>query len=461
MTEQRVYLATAAEVELPAGVMTKPENLSGLANPGESRENLHIPELLPVQAVATANVASLSGLPTVDGFTFEAEQLVLLTAQTEAKNNGPWAVAAGAWTRPTDFSTGAVVKARKVAVVNGTVNAHTEWLLKTNQTVTVGTTAQTWELLLPASVVSDSRGKAPGDVLVFGESSFVRLPIGASGETQLVVRSDGTLQYIPTPEILASAWEVTANGVTNDWAALLAAWEAAQSKGAVLRLPAGVINLAPSSAVKGLPVEPGKLPIMRGQGRGAKSQRGATTLKLSANCPTLTYFNRTAAGQTFNHELSDFTVDANNIGGNLQVVAGSLASTGFLEAFNITHARVERVNTINVPSDGTENKNTRRNVSYVCQQKKAGETEENLLEDIVVRDCDFAGGNYGAQVNGILAEGTSTTEMAANAANIKIDRVLFQNCYWDSMVLPTGAVPAGGAAGFFIGSLQLPCPAQL
>jgi hypothetical protein len=148
--------ADAALTASDALKAAKAANLSDIASAGEARQNLHVPELLPVQAVATANIAALTGLQTIDGFTLEAEQVVLLTAQAEAKNNGPWVVAAGAWTRPTDFPAGAVVKAREVAVINGTVNAHSEWLLKTNGTVTVGTTAQVWEVLLPSSVVSGS-----------------------------------------------------------------------------------------------------------------------------------------------------------------------------------------------------------------------------------------------------------------------------------------------------------------
>lgn len=122
----------------------KAANASDLTSAGEARQNLHVPELLPVQAVAVLNVASLAGLPTVDGLTLEAEQTVLLANQTEAKNNGPWVVAAGEWARPADFATGANVKARKATVVGGNVFAGSEWLLKTSATITVGTTAQPW-----------------------------------------------------------------------------------------------------------------------------------------------------------------------------------------------------------------------------------------------------------------------------------------------------------------------------
>ena len=62
-----------------------------------------------VNACSTSNIATLSGLTTtVDGVLLGTDSMrVLLTAQTTASQNGIWLVHSGAWTRPTDFSTGA------------------------------------------------------------------------------------------------------------------------------------------------------------------------------------------------------------------------------------------------------------------------------------------------------------------------------------------------------------------
>ncbi len=155
--------------------LTKAGNLAGLASDGEARQNLHIPELLPVQAVATSNI-TLSGTQTVDGYALTEGSLCLCTAQTESTNNGPWEVKTGAWVRPTDFATGNVVKARKVAVINGNVNAKSEWLLVTNSSVTVGTTAQTWELLQASSsvfVTKAEKGAASGVAQLDSESHLL------------------------------------------------------------------------------------------------------------------------------------------------------------------------------------------------------------------------------------------------------------------------------------------------
>lgn len=95
-----------------------------------------------VRAVATANVASLSGSQTIDGVTLAAGDRVLLTGQTAAAQNGPHVVAAGAWTRPPagadndELTPGALW-----LVLAGTTGAGTQWRLATTGAVTVGTTA--------------------------------------------------------------------------------------------------------------------------------------------------------------------------------------------------------------------------------------------------------------------------------------------------------------------------------
>jgi hypothetical protein len=54
----------------------------------------------PVRVVSTTKVGSLSGLPTVDDISLSSGDLILLTAETTAADNGPWVTASGAWTRP-------------------------------------------------------------------------------------------------------------------------------------------------------------------------------------------------------------------------------------------------------------------------------------------------------------------------------------------------------------------------
>ena len=95
-----------------------------------------------MRAVATGNVASLSGAQTVDGVALVAGDRVLLTGQTTAAQNGPWVVASGDWTRPPagadndELTPGALW-----LVLAGTANTGTQWRLATTGTITPGTTA--------------------------------------------------------------------------------------------------------------------------------------------------------------------------------------------------------------------------------------------------------------------------------------------------------------------------------
>ena len=85
--------------------------------------------LKPKQAVrvaTTANVASLSGLLTIDGITVSSGDRVLVKNQTAQENNGIYVAAAGSWSRSSDFDSLTPIdeiNGAYVAVQEGTANA--------------------------------------------------------------------------------------------------------------------------------------------------------------------------------------------------------------------------------------------------------------------------------------------------------------------------------------------------
>lgn len=97
----------------------------------------------PVRVASTANLA-LSGTQTIDGIAVTATQRVLAKNQTTPSENGPWAVASGAWTRPNDYA-GALTNDHlagfMVYVQEGTANADTLWALTTDGTITIDSTS--------------------------------------------------------------------------------------------------------------------------------------------------------------------------------------------------------------------------------------------------------------------------------------------------------------------------------
>ena len=86
----------------------------------------------PARAVATSNIATLSGTAVIDGVALAAGDRVLLSAQTTATDNGIWEVQTGAWTRPADFANGSSAQANALFITEGTANADTAWVCTTD-----------------------------------------------------------------------------------------------------------------------------------------------------------------------------------------------------------------------------------------------------------------------------------------------------------------------------------------
>jgi hypothetical protein len=93
-----------------------------------------------VRVVATANVAQ-TGTQTIDGVALSAGDPVLCIGQTTANQNGSWIVAAGAWSRTTDFAdANDAVRSPYWFVGEGTANAGSGWVM-TTWPYTIGTTS--------------------------------------------------------------------------------------------------------------------------------------------------------------------------------------------------------------------------------------------------------------------------------------------------------------------------------
>lgn len=98
-----------------------------------------------VHVATTANLASLSGLLTIDGHTLQTGERVLVKNQTTASQNGIYVADESSWSRSDDFDgTPAVTAGAFTFVEYGSVNAATGWVLTTQGSITIGTTALTF-----------------------------------------------------------------------------------------------------------------------------------------------------------------------------------------------------------------------------------------------------------------------------------------------------------------------------
>jgi hypothetical protein len=173
----------------------------------------------PVIVASTGNIASLSGLLTIDGVTLVAGNRVLVKDQTASQSNGIYIAAAGAWARSSDASQNTLTSGAVVLVLNGTVNSKTSWYLQTSDPITVGSTTLTWVLFY--APVNYTANEAAGLTLTgtqFSVKVGAGLSFDGSGNLQATGGSSGTVNKysVAIGDGTATSFTVTHNLSTLD-----------------------------------------------------------------------------------------------------------------------------------------------------------------------------------------------------------------------------------------------------
>lgn len=133
------------------------------------------------RAATTANI-TLSGTQTVDGVSLVAGDRVLVKNQTTGSQNGIYAVVSGGtWTRTTDADTSAKVTSGMFTFVEaGTTNADSGWVLTTDGTITLDTTALAFTQFSGAGQITAGAGLTKtGNTLDVGTASSSRIVVNA------------------------------------------------------------------------------------------------------------------------------------------------------------------------------------------------------------------------------------------------------------------------------------------
>ncbi len=138
----------------------------------------------PEVVAATTAAITLSGTQTIDGVALSAGQRVLVKDQASAPTNGIYVVAAGAWSRATDLDEASeFTNGVAVTVEQGTTNGDRAFVMATDGTVTVGTTALSW-----VALGGTGTSYTAGNGLSLSGSSFAVTPASGGG---LVVDGSG------------------------------------------------------------------------------------------------------------------------------------------------------------------------------------------------------------------------------------------------------------------------------
>jgi len=160
------------------------------------------------RVVATSNIASLSGLATIDGVTVSSGDRVLLIGQTTGSQNGPWLAAASAWTRPADWASGATLTEGAYFLIDpdGTSYKNTKWICTNTGTFIIDTAATTWTQDQSGSQYSNGSGIAlSGTVFSAKLNTNSGLGFDGSSNIQLIADPNGLLSVSATGARITAA----------------------------------------------------------------------------------------------------------------------------------------------------------------------------------------------------------------------------------------------------------------
>jgi uncharacterized cupin superfamily protein len=154
-----------------------------------------------VKVATTANI-TLSGTQTIDGVAVSADERVLVKNQSTGSENGIYDCKAGSWSRSSDFDANSeVTSGAFVFVEQGTVNADAGFVLTTDGSITVGTTALSFTQFSGAGQITAGDGlqksgntlstdiKANGGIVI--ESGELAVKLDATSITGTLAISDG------------------------------------------------------------------------------------------------------------------------------------------------------------------------------------------------------------------------------------------------------------------------------
>lgn len=162
----------------------------------------------------TANIATLSGLLTVDGVTVASGDRVLVKNQTTQSANGIYVASATAWARSSDMDAWAEFPSAYTFIEQGSTQADTGWVCTVNQGGTLGTTNVTWAQFSGAGTYSAGTGlNLTGTVFSIANTAVTAGSYGAASQTlSATVNAQGQMTALSAQAIAIANTQVSGLG---------------------------------------------------------------------------------------------------------------------------------------------------------------------------------------------------------------------------------------------------------
>lgn len=133
-----------------------------------------------VKVATTASLGSLSGLLTIDGYTLQAGDRILVKNQATPSQNGIYVAASGSWTRSADASQGTLVPGSYVAVLDGDTWSGYSFICNNGTQITVGTTDVTFNIFqVPVAFIGGAGLTRTNQTFNVGTANTGRIVVNA------------------------------------------------------------------------------------------------------------------------------------------------------------------------------------------------------------------------------------------------------------------------------------------
>ncbi len=257
----------------------------------------YTPHKVACRACATSHVAALAGELIVNAVQLEEDDRVLLTAQTDGKQNGPWVVKTDAWVRPVDFedARGAAIGSTML-VVRGTNAGLWRMTSPTTGDVVPDQTETSWTKVGEFATSGTPPAVSPAEVLgraAGASGSAPAEPLPAADVRDIVDEGRIERGTVDVFRYGATASYVSSGSPgTDDAPAIQAAIRALDPlRGGVVEIPFGRYRIAQ-------PIYVDRRVIIRG--RGGSTNYGSTQLIADAGVTPFVFManSQYAPGQT-------------------------------------------------------------------------------------------------------------------------------------------------------------------